>query len=192
MALQFLAPLAGAALGFLGSKDQSDSQLEAARLARELPDWQRPFMLGNPGPAPQPIPINYNWLDAIYNAASSGMPQDIPPMSMNDPRMTMENVYRPDPGGFHGYGTPPAELQNQPPAAAAPGGGLPSMEDLERARLLQQMARLRTALDTTTSEDVIGQPMGTLDALIMAQQNPNMDPTRTGAWGVLNQLSMGD
>ena len=62
------------------------------------------------------------------------------------------------------------------------------MDELERAKLLQQMGRLRTALDTTTSEDVIGQPMGVLDALMLAQQNPNMAPTRTGAWqALLNQ-----
>lgn len=81
---------------------------------------------GNAGPNfGAPVPLNYNWLDWAQQIGG-GMPSNAPPMSMNDPRMTFDNVHTPYQGGPWGYGMGPGQLTTEagiPGQQELPGGG---------------------------------------------------------------------
>lgn len=119
-----VAPIIGSVAGGLisksGADSQAEAQAEAAEQSQNLPPWLEPYMTGQAAPTPQPIPLNYNWLDALNAAATTGMPQQpMPPMSMNNPMMTFNNVNTPYSGGPWGLGMGPGVPTKE---AGIPGG----------------------------------------------------------------------
>ncbi len=90
----------------------------------ESEPWEplQPYLIGDAGPNWARNPgINYNWLDAAQQLAE-GMPVNrLPPMFMNDPRMTFDDVYTPYEGGPWGYGFGPGELTREAGIPEQPG-----------------------------------------------------------------------
>lgn len=201
-ALPVIGSVAGGAMSLMGANKQADAQAEAAEASRELPEWLKPYMVGDAGPEPEPIPINYNWLDSLQQIGTSGMPGMDHPMSMNDPRMTFDNVHTPYEGGPWGMGLGPGVPTQElgipgapgtqfasppegfvPGAPAAPGadgqGGGASLLDEDLLRLAKW--RQRGSGGGGMSDGVFNtDPMSSMDALLWAQKNSD-------AFGAMDQ-----
>lgn len=200
--------LGGAALSYIGQKDANESNREMFDESRELPEWLKPYYLGEAGPAPEPTPVNYNWLDALAAASQTGMPQQMPPMSMNDPRMTFQNVHTPVQGGPWGYGMGPGQLtaeagipggpgqqfippgegfQPGPTGPQAPpgpegGGGAMDQDMLDRARRYLNASR---PVGGGPAWEHGGQDVSTLQALQWAARNPEASDRDIYRMGIL-------
>lgn len=192
-----IAPVAsviGGVTGLMGANDQNEASVEAAEASRDIPDWLAPYYLGTgTNNSSSQIPINYNWLDTMNSVASSGMPESVPSMNMNNPMMTFENVYTPTEGGPWGQGLGPGQLTTEVGIPNAPGsqfipqpegftpgptgvgtqqapvteGGLMSDEMLDLARRYQRA----TKGSGMGEADFNTGPVGSLDALQWAQNN---------------------
>jgi hypothetical protein len=165
----------------------------------------QPYLDGNPGPnVGAPPPVNYNWMDWANNpnGVAGGMPSQAPPMSMNDPRMTLEGVYTPVAGGPWGFGlgpgVPTAEngIPNGPgqqfvppgggftpgpttPENALPpttGGGQGAVDPAALARAQEYMR----AFQLSNGMHDGGGSINSLDALAWAQGNPDANPFLSG------------
>lgn len=207
-----LAGLAGGALSFLGQQDANEANQEMFEESRELPEWLKPYYIGDSGPAPQPTPVNYNWLDALAQASQSGMPQQMPPMSMNDPRMTFQNVHTPTQGGPWGYGMGPGQLTTEagipggpgaqflpqgegfrpgptgpqaPPQGQQGGGFAPGTLDMA-----QRYMQANRGFSGQREQESGGQDVDLLTALKWASQNPEASPDDVYRAGMLSQYGV--
>lgn len=81
-----------------------------------------PYLVGEAGPNWGKNPgINYNWMDAA-DQLGGGMPLSrVPPMFMNDPRLTFKDVHTPYEGGPWGYGLGPGEPTSEAGIPTQPG-----------------------------------------------------------------------
>lgn len=108
------ATVVGAGVSAYSASRQNDANQEAVEASQEIPEWLRPYYIGTgQGQNMEPVPVNYNWLDSMNEAAASGMPQSVPPMSMNNQMMTFNDVYTPTEGGPWGHGLSPGQLTSE-------------------------------------------------------------------------------
>jgi len=130
--MPIIAPLIGAvATGVIGAATKPKGKSSGGASVSESEPWkeQAPFLSGSAGDTQrfQPAPLNYDWLQWVNRLGQGELPSPEPIMDMRDPRMTGQDVYRPDRADIFGQsgvtaGTGPAmphTMLGQAPASAS-------------------------------------------------------------------------
>ena len=130
------AALVAGGLGLAGSVYGANKAADAAEESRELPEWMRPYVLGD-GSVPEYMQerpkINTQWIDYIKRLGEGGYDAPWAPMTADSPWFNQDQTFTPEPGGGP-YGSLPST--KQPPVQQ--GGGM----DLDAfTQFAERMAR---------------------------------------------------